>query len=176
MVASLSTTLGLPPETHRATLTKLQDIATTALHTEPGAVALYREVACREIVDTVPANDLDVVFEKGKLVRNRAEEGTKCQGLHVTTPYDAAQLQFEAKVYYFIGESDVATPAWQGTYHFESHRGPAIRVITKDGGHASLHFNQAPCASALMKNIGEGGAGFQALVASCPIPVDLAVR
>jgi pimeloyl-ACP methyl ester carboxylesterase len=110
----------------------------------PAENELYRQIACREICDTVPSGQRDVIFRQGRLVRNSTEEGTLCMGLKVTTPFDAAKLQFMAKVYDFVGEYDVATPAWQGAYHFMSHQGSAVRVLVKAGGHNPLTFNEQP--------------------------------
>jgi len=151
------------------TLDALSAVANSDELRAPGEVELYRQVACREIMDTVPASDLDVVFAGGELVRNSAEEGTKCRELHVTTPYDSAQLQFTAPVFLFVGDSDVATPAWQGAYHFDHHAGPAVRVVTKNGGHNSLEFNQVDCAPAVMASIAAGGADLEAVAAGCPM-------
>jgi pimeloyl-ACP methyl ester carboxylesterase len=135
----------------------------------PEANELYREVACREIMDTVPDNDLDVVFQAGHLVRNSAQEGTKCRELHVTSPYDSAALQFSTQLYLFLGDSDTATPPWQGTYHYDHHDGPVVRVVTRNGGHNSLEFNQADCAANLMASIAAGGSDLATVAASCPM-------
>ena len=139
----------------------------------PEATELYREVACREIMDTVPANDLDVVFQAGHLVRNSAQEGTKCRELHVTNPYDSATLQFTTQLYLFVGDSDTATPSWQGAYHYDHHDGPVVRVTTKNGGHNSLEINQADCAANLMASIAGGGADLATIASSCPMPTTI---
>lgn len=167
-IAALSTTIDVPAETRKAVLETLRGMAGSAPHTAPGEVEMYRQIACREITDTVPANDLDTIFSHGKLVRNTADEGTKCKGLHLTTPFDSAKFQFAAKTYYFIGEADVATPAWQGTYHFENHHGPAVKIVTKEGGHNSLRLDQGACAVKLMASIADDGKGLDAALATCP--------
>jgi hypothetical protein len=149
----------------------LKEKGDTVQLSSPNEIALYRYIACREIMDTVPANDMDIVFQAGHLVRNRAEEGTKCAGLHVTNPYDSAKLQFAAKTYYFLGENDVATPPWQGVYHYEHHEGSAVKVVTSKGGHNSLRFNQDGCASNVMQSIANGAADLDAVLATCPLPV-----
>ncbi len=133
-----------------------------------GANELYRQVACRELMDTVPESGLDVRFDAGDLVRNSREEGTKCRELHVTTPYDSANLQFSTPLYLFIGDSDTATPASQGAYHFQHHTGAATRLLTKNGGHNSLELDQLECAPALMASIAAGGSGLDAAAAACP--------
>jgi pimeloyl-ACP methyl ester carboxylesterase len=138
--------------------------------TPPGAQELYRQITCRELVDTTPATNLDVVFAGGRLVRNTPEEGTTCGELRITTPYDSATLPFETKLYYFLGDSDPATPIDQGNYHFEHHEGPAVRVVTIDGGHNPLQYNQADCAPSLMASIAAGGADLATLAAACPMP------
>jgi len=98
-----------------------------------------------------------------------AEEGTKCRELHVTNPYDSAALQFTRPLYLFIGDSDVATPAWQGAYHFEHHAATATRIVTRGGGHNSLEFNQVACAPALLASIAAGGGDLDAVAAGCPM-------
>jgi pimeloyl-ACP methyl ester carboxylesterase len=174
LVSSLSTTIPeVTPEIRAQALAQLKANGAAPHLTDPGARELYRQIACREIMDTVPENDLDVIFEKGKLVRNKPEEGTKCAGLTVTKPYDAAKLPFKTKVYYFIGESDVATAAWQGEYHFKTHDGPAVKIVTRGGGHNSLQLNQEACAPALVSDIATGGANIDAVLATCPAKVDV---
>jgi hypothetical protein len=101
-------------------------------------------------------------------VRNSREEGTKCRELHVTTPYDSANLPFATPLYLFVGDSDTATPAVQGAYHFEHHAGTATRLLTKNGGHNSLELNQIDCAPALMASIAAGGTGLDTAAAACP--------
>lgn len=133
---------------------------------------LYRQIACREIMDTVPDSGLDVVFDRGALVRNRKDEGTKCRELHVDDAYDSARLPFSMPLFLFIGDSDTATPAWQGAYHFEHHQGRATSIVTKNGGHNSLELNQVACAPALMAAIADGGS-LDAAAASCPMPTTI---
>jgi hypothetical protein len=151
----------------------LRSVADTQPLQAPEEVALYRYIACRELMDTVPASDLDVVFDRGRLVRNTAEEGTKCRELRVTAPFDSADLQFDARVTYFIGDSDVNTPAWQGAYHFDEHEGPATRVVTITGGHNSLQFNQGACAQDLMTAVAARGANLEQVATTCPLPVQI---
>jgi pimeloyl-ACP methyl ester carboxylesterase len=168
-VGALSTTLGLTEEQRAAALAQLEAVAQPdGSHSSPGAVELYRQVACREIADTVPASDLDVIFRNGRLVRNMAEDGTKCRGLRLKDPFDSAKYQFSAKTFYFIGEDDVATPAWQGAYHFEKHQGGAVRIVTLKAGHNPLEFDQATCAPQLLKSIAAGATDLQTVLATCP--------
>lgn len=170
LIASLSTTQ--PENIRQGALQQIQVLSAAHPHAEPGAIELYRQVVCREISDTTPASDLDQVFVRGRLVRNFTEEGSKCKGLKVTSPYDSAILQYAAKTFYFIGDSDVATPAVsQGAYHFEHHQGHAVRVITVDGGHNSLRFNQGACSVAIMRSIDAGAADLATVLKSCPSAV-----
>jgi pimeloyl-ACP methyl ester carboxylesterase len=162
------------PETRKEIVALFRESGSAPPLTAPGEVELYRQIACREIMDTVPASDLDVVFSKGNLVRNSAEEGTKCAGLKVETPYDSAKLQFKTPVYYFIGQDDVATPAFQGEYHFAKHEGPATKIVSTGAGHNSLELNQEPCARAVMTSIGGGGTDLDAVLATCPLRVEVA--
>lgn len=167
VIYGLSTTQAADVQSQ--TLAALTEVANASQLGMAGEVELYRQVACREIMDTVPASDLDVVFSGGELVRNSAEEGSKCRELHVTNPYDSARLQFTQPLYLFVGDSDVATPAWQGAYHFDHHDGPAVRVLTHNGGHNSLELNQVACAPAVMASIAAGGADLSAVAAGCPM-------
>lgn len=171
-VAALSPQSELTAEQRAEVLASILAAGKANDHDAPGQVELYRQVACREIMDTVPKNDLDVVMVAGRLVRNSAEEGTKCAGLRVETPYDSAKLPFAAKLYDFIGDVDPATPAWQGAYHFEHHTGgPAVRVVSQNGGHNSLRLNQGACSPAVFASIAAGGADLAAVLATCPLPV-----
>jgi len=168
-VAALSTSQS--EETRTQVVTMFKALAEAIPHTLPGEIELYRQVACREIADTVPHNDLDVVFSQGKLVRNIREDGTKCNGLRLTTPFDSAKHQFNTKVYYFLGTDDVATPFWQGVYHYDHHNGPAVKIATKGGGHNPLQYNQEPCAKDLMASIAlRGGADLRQVLDACPLP------
>jgi pimeloyl-ACP methyl ester carboxylesterase len=166
MIAALSTSQ--PGEVRQEILDGFQAMA-DAPPSPANEDELYRQVACREIMDTVPDSGLDVVFAAGDLVRNRAEEGSKCRELHVVTPYDSAKLPFSTPLYLFIGDSDTATPAWQGNYHYDHHAGPVTRVTTRNGGHNSLELNQADCAPALMAAIAAGGSGLSTAADSCPM-------
>jgi pimeloyl-ACP methyl ester carboxylesterase len=173
-VGALSTTLGLTEEQRAGALEGLKAAAQPdPSHSSPGAVELYRQVACREIADTVPASDLDTIFQRGKVVRNMAEDGTKCRGLRLKEPFDSAKFQFSTKTFYFIGEDDVATPAWQGAYHFEKHKGSAVRVVTLKAGHNSLEYDQAACAPQLLTSIAAGASDLQAVLATCPKEVQV---
>jgi pimeloyl-ACP methyl ester carboxylesterase len=177
LVASLSTTLNIPEESRQVALSQITRIAAQHPHTEPGAVELYREVACREIMDNVPANDLDVVFTRGKLVPNLAEAGTKCGDAHLVTPFDSAKLPFAAKLYDFIGSVDVATPTWQGAYHFEHHQGgPAVRIVSQGAGHNSLEHDQVQCAPQLMASIWAGGTDIRTVAQTCPLATAIDTR
>ena len=171
---SLSKTAeGVTEEARAQAFQTLKSLGDTLQLSSPSEVALYRNIACREIMDTVPASDMDVVFRAGHLVRNTAEEGTKCKELHVTNPFDSAKLPFSAKVYYFLGENDVATPPWQGNYNYEHHVGSAVKVTTSKGGHNSLRFNQQECTPKVMASIAAGGSDLEAVLATCPLPVSV---
>jgi hypothetical protein len=141
--------------------------------TLPEEIALYKGITCREISDTVPKSNLDVVFKNGKLIRNSSEEGTMCLDLKLNNPFDSAKFQFNSKVYYFIGEDDVATPKWQGEYHFQNHRGSAVKIVTLGGGHNSLTADQEGCAPDVMNSIADGGSNLAQILSSCPKQVQL---
>ncbi|WP_177233556.1 alpha/beta fold hydrolase [Stigmatella erecta] len=163
----LSSSVTPDPATREATVQGLKKLASP--EEDPAADLLYRWVACREITNTTPENQLDVVFSMGRLVRNSAEEGTLCRELSVTTPFDSAAWQFAAPVYYFIGEDDVSTPAWQGNYAYSNHQGKATRIITATGGHNSLRLNQMSCAPQVMASIAAGAADLIPVLATCPL-------
>jgi pimeloyl-ACP methyl ester carboxylesterase len=174
IVAALSTE---QPQDVRQQILDMLTASRDAPPQKAGENELYRQVACREIMDTVPDSGLDVVFERGDLVRNKAEEGTKCKDLHVTTPYDAAELPFSMPLFLFVGDSDAATPAWQGAYHFEHHAGgPVTRILTRNGGHNSLELNQIDCAATLMASIATGGADLAQAATGCPMQTTIEKR
>ncbi len=104
-------------------------------------------------------------------MRNVAEAGTKCGDLHVTTPYDSAAYQFVAPVFYFIGSADVATPPWQGAYHYEHHSNHAVRVISQEAGHVSLELDQALCAPDVLASIAGNAGDLLDVLATCPLAV-----
>jgi pimeloyl-ACP methyl ester carboxylesterase len=165
------------PLTHDAALQQLQQLAGTPELAAPLDVELYRQIACREIDDSTPVGDLDPVFEQGELVPNAALEGTKCAGLHVSAPYDSAKHPFTTKAYYFIGDSDVATPPSQGAYHFDHHAGSATRVVSLNGGHLSLQLDQQLCASDVLSSIATGGADLlTVLVSECPLQTNVDMK
>jgi pimeloyl-ACP methyl ester carboxylesterase len=158
---------------HDEALAEFQMYADTPELADPASVELYRQIACREIDDSSPANDLDPIFASGQLVRNAAQEGTKCGDIHVTAPYDSAGFQFATPAYYFVGEVDVATPPWQGAYHYDNHHGPAVRVTTQEGGHLSLQLDQQLCASDVLGSIAGGGDDLPVVLQTCPLPVEI---
>jgi pimeloyl-ACP methyl ester carboxylesterase len=138
-----------------------------------GRLELWRQISCREIADTSPGSGLDVVLMSGLLVRNSSDEGTLCHELRLTAPFDAAAIAFDAPVYYFVGEDDVAAPPWQGAYAFEQHRGRATRVIVRGGAHRALTGALEPCAPALLASIAAGGAHLARALAACPATVQV---
>jgi hypothetical protein len=163
----------------------LHDDALAAFHmyadtpelADPASVELYRQIACRELDDSAPSNDLDPVFTAGQLVRNSEGEGTKCGDIHVTSPYDSAGFQFATRAYYFVGAVDVATPPWQAAYHLEHHHGPAVQVTTQEGGHLSLQLDQQLCASDVLDSIASGGDDLSlVLAATCPLPIEITTQ
>jgi len=170
-LAALSTSL--PDDIRSQALAALHMYADAPELADPASVQLYRGVACREIDDTAPADDLDPLFVHGQLVRNVAEVGTKCGDLHVTEPYDSAAYQFAAPAYYFVGQRDIATPPSQGAYAFEHHTGPAVRVISQEAGHLSLQLDQSSCASDVLTSIASGGDDLPLVLATCPLAVDI---
>jgi pimeloyl-ACP methyl ester carboxylesterase len=139
----------------------------------PGRLEMRRRIVCREIADTSPGSGLDLVLMSGALVRNSSDEGTMCGDLRPTTPFDSAALGYDAPVYFFIGEEDVAAPAWQGAYAFDEHLGRATRVIVRGGAHRALTGDLATCAPALLASIAGGGADLEPALAACPATVQV---
>ena len=170
-LAGLSSTA--PEDVRRATLAGIEGVAAETGAMAEGEEEMLRQIACRELDDTLVANGLFAAFQAGKLVRNTTQEGTLCKNLTLTDPYDSADLQSAPKVYYFLGDSDVATPFSQGTYHYDHRGGAAVKITTIDGGHNSLQFNQMECAPALMASIAAGGADLSTALASCPLATNV---
>jgi pimeloyl-ACP methyl ester carboxylesterase len=137
---------------------------------------LHRQISCREIVDTTPDNGLDVMFANGHLVRNQAQEGSLCRHLRVTAPFDALATQFPARVYYFVGEDDVATPPWQSAYAHDNNEDNSTRVLVKTAGHSSLSVSQRACAPALLTSMAASGAHFAQLLSTCPLAAEVDAR
>lgn len=139
----------------------------------PGRRELHRHITCREIADTAPDNGLIVVFMSGLLVRNSADEGTLCRDLLLTSPFDSAAIGYAAPVYTFVGDDDVAAPAWQASYAFDQHQGRATRLSVRGGGHRALTGDLGACAPALLASIAAGGANLAQVLAACPATVQL---
>jgi pimeloyl-ACP methyl ester carboxylesterase len=138
-----------------------------------GQAELRRQILCREIAATSPGSGLDVVLMSGFLVRNVSDEGTLCDDLRVTAPFDAAAIGYGAPVYTFVGEDDVAAPPWQGAYAFEQHQGRAIRVTVRGGAHRALTGDLGACAPAVLASIAAGGADLARALAACPATVQV---
>src|SRR6185369_4262394 len=140
----------------------------------PGTVEMYKQVACRELFPGTPDAALDLHFVHGHLIEEHPGEATMCApGVELTAPFDSAKLQFSAKLYDFIGEDDVECTLAQGNYHFEHHQGPAVRIVTLKGGHASLQVNQAACASEILESIAQGGDDLETVLSLCPSNVEV---
>jgi len=139
----------------------------------PAGLVLQRHVACREISDKIPSDNIDVVLDHGLLVPS-PRVGTLCTGLTLDAPYDAATDRIVAPSFYFVGELDPATPKLQSDYHFAANTGsPRTRVTIRGGGHLPLHFNLAtdpePCALAIVGAVATDG-DLAAALATCKRP------
>lgn len=140
--------------------------------TEAARVALYRAIACREIDGATLGQQTDTALRGGRLV---PIEAGFCGDRTMSRPFDAANYQIKAPVFYFSGGWDPATPEFQTRYHYESQaasRKTWVRVPT--GSHLSLTNNLMDCQNALWKDIATGGAHFPELLPSCgiqPAPV-----
>ena len=139
----------------------------------PAGLTLQRHVACREITDKIPSDNVDVVLDHGLLVPS-PRVGTLCTGLALDAPYDAATDRIVVPSFYFVGDLDPATPKLQSDYHFAANTASRrTRVTIKGGGHLPLHFNLAtdpePCALAIVGAVATGG-DLAAALGTCKRP------
>jgi pimeloyl-ACP methyl ester carboxylesterase len=139
----------------------------------PAGLVLQRHVACREITDKLPEDNVDVVLDHGLLVPT-PRLGSLCTGLTVDDPFDTAAEQMVVPSVYFLGELDPATPKLQSDYHFDHNtHSPRTRVTFKAAGHLPVHFNLVndpePCALAVVTAAATQG-DLAAALATCKRP------
>jgi pimeloyl-ACP methyl ester carboxylesterase len=131
-------------------------------------VDLYRAIACREIDGATRGQKTDMALRGGQLVPLAAGF---CGDRTMTRPFDAANYQITAPIFYFSGGWDPATPEFQARYHYDSQataRKTWVRVPT--GSHLSFTGNLMDCQNALWKDIAAtSGAHFPELLQSCNI-------
>lgn len=131
-------------------------------------VNLYRAIVCRELDGANRGQKTDMILRGGELVP--LAPGF-CEGRPMDHPFDAAQYQISAPLFYFSGGEDPATPEFQTRYHYESQpAAPKTWVRVPSGSHLSLSGNLMDCQDSLWKDIaGSGGAHFPAILPTCGI-------
>jgi pimeloyl-ACP methyl ester carboxylesterase len=128
---------------------------------------LQRFVACREITNDIPDDNIDVVLDHGKLVKS-PDAGTLCEGLALGERFDVKDHLYPFRTYYFLGARDPATPTWQGKLHFDELKtAERVELVVGGSGHMILD-TIGSCAPTLIEKAAEG-AGFGEALANCAI-------
>lgn len=113
-------------------------------------IEVYKRIGCKEII---PNWEMDTYLENGRLIR-RKNSNDICEDFKLDKPFDSAQFKIKAKIYYFNGTNDPATPIWQAQYHSQSQSfAERIVVTVPGGGHNALSFNLRDCNKRLWNRI-----------------------
>ncbi|MNK06313.1 Alpha/beta hydrolase family protein [compost metagenome] len=136
------------PEFHRDILKLQVGRMRTAPTTEK--IRLYKEIICRELVPDIRDVKYDFDFVNGDLV---ATKDRLCTGIPLSRPYDSAQYQIKAPIYYFSGKQDPATPPAQVLYHFQNQITTRTWVSVEQGGHQALTGNLMDCSENVWRAI-----------------------
>lgn len=131
---------------------------------------LYKNVTCHELVPDMHDVVYDFDFKNGELV----DSGLRlCDGKSLDRPFDSANYQVPAPIYYFSGLQDPATPPFQARYHFENQKSARYQrtlVTITNGGHQALSNTLGDCVTPVWRSIVQGNAdAFNTAVQSCTL-------
>jgi len=137
-------------------------------------IRVHRQIACREITDSMAGYQSDFTLVRGELVPLPLDY---CSDIKLTRPYDSARTRVSVPIFYFAGENDPATPVGQAKYHFENQTA-ARRFFVKvpRGGHDALGANLSDCIDWIWRGIIDDGASLSAALAKCKLRPTLEVR
>lgn len=106
---------------------------------------LHKAVACREFFKD---GITDTLYQNGELAKS---PGGTCDTKELSHPFDSADWQTHAKIYYVVGSKDSFTPPNLARYHFENQKSSNKTVLcVKNGGHSPIDFNIARCSQTLV--------------------------
>ena len=130
----------------------------------PSRALLFTSIGCDELWGD---------WQSGRALRNGdlvAEGPNLCApGTGKTNPYDSADWQFTAPIYYFQGPFDPTSTLAMARYHFESHaRTRRTFVLVNGASHAPLSGGLAPCARRIWDVMVAAGELDQGLIDGCP--------
>ncbi len=158
---------GAPDVNARAELKAIIEQLGAIQPTTGAGHTLQRFVACREISQDIPDDNIDVVLDHGKLVKS-SQAGTLCTGLPLSDRFDVKDHLYPFRTYYFLGQNDPATPAWQGKLHFDSlTSAERVELVVAGAGHMVLDALGA-CAPTLVERAAEG-SGFGEALTTCNV-------
>lgn len=112
---------------------------------------LYLNITCNELVKFTASIKNDLILKKSHLI---PVEGNVCEKFQLDHPYDSAQYQIRAPLFYFSGEDDPATPKYQAEYHYSNqHNTKKYFVSVPKGSHNSFSLNLSDCNESLWQEI-----------------------
>lgn len=135
-------------------------------------IRMFRPIACQEVF---PRAKLD----KEKLIAGEivTASTTVCDGFTFSNPFDSADYQIEAPIFYFQGKNDPAVPLWQATYHFDSQLyAKKFFVKVPGAAHPALQSGFFECRDQLWKSIFDGGNNLESVLPNCSAPTELSIE
>lgn len=131
---------------------------------------LYAKIDCHEF----SPRDGRVYFSKGELIFD--EENDPCKAEPFDRPYDSAELQIEAPLYYFAGTNDPAAPYEGARYHFEHQtNSPRSFVTVNRSGHLKLGYTMWDCKDQIWEKI-KKQEDLREVISLCKADIKLEVR
>lgn len=124
---------------------------------------LYQNIGCHEFT-AMGMTNMD--YQNGQLVTIPKET---CKGRKMDSPFDSKKWPIrKAKLIYFAGTHDIATPFDQTAYHYENQPQAKKQLVCVDkAGHSSLSLNLADCGEQLWSVILSGRQDFTAAASNC---------
>jgi pimeloyl-ACP methyl ester carboxylesterase len=138
----------------------------------PPMERLWKNVACKELMESSPGFALDFFLQQGELVPfNRDVCGES--RLTKELAYDAANFQVKAPLFYFVGDLDIATTEDQAVYHYMSQKNPAKYMFkVQRAGHKPLSFNLQDCSQNIFRAIASGDqSNLRKSLSTCSNPI-----
>jgi pimeloyl-ACP methyl ester carboxylesterase len=134
-----------------------------------GRMRLHKNITCHELVPDMRDVVYDFDLKNGELV----DSGLRlCDGVSLDRPFDSANYQISAPIYYFSGLEDPATPPFQARYHFENQKtvGQRTLVTIKDGGHQAFSNTLGDCTTPIWRAIASGNSDeFDSALQTCTL-------
>ena len=161
--------MGVVPEAPVELKDALKSMVKSAATPEakPAAEHMFKIIACHEIAGEVTSFhfNADFTLKNGKL---SAVPGHLCDGIALDRPFDAADWQTTAPLYYFEGDRDPSTPQAQALYNYDSQKLAKKKFVSVEGGsHVAMTMNLADCRPAILSEIADGGDKLEDALKTC---------